>query len=76
MRRLVLGAAVYVVWQERNARLFKNKERNVEVLIKNAMESIIWRIMSFVVKNTCVVKEVEGIWRVMIKRTLLIEAVI
>ena len=69
VRRLVLGVAVYVVWQERNTRLFKNKENKVEVLIQNAMDSIIWRLMSFVVKDSSGVKAVEDTWKVKIRRS-------
>ena len=68
IRRLVLGAAVYFVWQERNTRLFQNCERNVNVLVQSIMECIKWRIMNFVVKDTEAVKEVEKLWNVQIKR--------
>nr|XP_043618896.1 probable LRR receptor-like serine/threonine-protein kinase At1g56130 [Erigeron canadensis] len=37
--KLVLAATVYFVWQERNYRIFKKKERNEETRIINAMFS-------------------------------------
>ena len=70
MRRLVLGATVYFVWQERNARLFKDKERSAETLVQNIMDSIKWRIMSFTVNDSAAVKEVETKWNVKIKRAV------
>ena len=68
MRRLVLGATVYYVWQERNLRIFMNCERTVDVLVQTIMENIKWRIMSFIVKETVNVKEVEAKWKVQFKR--------
>lgn len=69
IRRLVLGATVYFIWQERNTRLFKSNERTEEVLIQNIMDSIKWRIMSFVVKENENVKTVEKKWNVQLRRS-------
>lgn len=40
MRRLCLAASVYIVWQERNNRLFKDEKRNVEDLFKIICETV------------------------------------
>lgn len=64
-----MGAAIYFVWQERNTRIFKHTERTVESLLQNAKESIKWRIMNFVVKDTPNVKAVETKWNVQMRRT-------
>ena len=64
----VLGATVYFVWQERNSRIFKNNERSVDTLVQNIMDSIKWRIMSFTVKESIAVKNVEAKWNVKFKR--------
>ncbi|PWA73992.1 reverse transcriptase zinc-binding domain-containing protein [Artemisia annua] len=68
IRRLVLGATIYFIWQERNTRLFKNSERKGEVLIQNIMDSIKCRIMSFVVKETENIRAVETKWNVQLRR--------
>ena len=69
LRRLVLGATVYFIWQERNTRIFKSNERTEDVLIQNIMDSIKWRIMSFVVKDNENVKAVEKKWNVQLRRS-------
>ena len=70
LRRLVLGATVYFVWQERNSRMFKDTERSVDTLVKQIKDSIKWRMMSFIVKESNAVKEVEDKWNVKLKRAV------
>lgn len=70
VRRIVMGASVYFVWQERNSRIFKNSERSVDTLVQNIMESIKWRIMSFIVKDSNAVRNVENKWNVKLKRAV------
>ena len=70
VRRIALGASVYFVWQERNSRIFKNSERSVDTLVQNIMESIKWRIMSFIVKDSNAVRNVEDKWNVKLKRAV------
>lgn len=69
LRRLVLGATVYFIWQKRNTRIFKSNERTEDVLIQNIMDSIKWRIMSFVVKDNENFKAVEKKWNVQLRRS-------
>lgn len=68
IRRLVLGATVYFIWQERNSRIFMNSERKFEVLVQTIMANIKWKIMSFIVKETDNIKEVEAKWNVKFTR--------
>ena len=68
VRRIVLGASVYFVWQERNSRIFKNNERSVDTLVQNIMESIKGRIMSFIVKDSYAVRTIEDKWNAKLQR--------
>ena len=54
--------------QERNTRLFQNCDGNVDALVQSTTDCIKWRLMNFVVKDTDVVKDVERLWNVQIKR--------
>lgn len=67
-RRLVIGAAVYFVWHERNNRLFQKVERTNEDLIQIITETIKMRMMSFIVRDSNEVAEAEGKWNVKLKR--------
>lgn len=40
----------------------------MENLVQNAIDSIKWRIMNFVVKDTAAVKAVEDTWNVQTRR--------
>ncbi|GJV12806.1 hypothetical protein Tco_1354347 [Tanacetum coccineum] len=68
IRRLVIAAAVYYVWQERNDRLFKNEKRKSETIISTVKESIRLKLMGMRVKESRTVNEVEKIWNVKISR--------
>nr|GEU71745.1 hypothetical protein [Tanacetum cinerariifolium] len=46
LQRLLLGASIYFIWQERNGRMFQDKARSVETLICLIKETVRLRIMS------------------------------
>ncbi|GJY44437.1 reverse transcriptase zinc-binding domain-containing protein [Tanacetum coccineum] len=71
MRRLVIGAVVYYIWQERNERLFKKQKRDVKILVQLVTETIKIRMMSFRVKESNAVKDVEMRCNVKLKRSSL-----
>nr|XP_043625437.1 uncharacterized protein LOC122596855 [Erigeron canadensis] len=60
--KLVLGAKVYYIWQERNRRYVCGEERSEKVLIENISEVIKLRLMGLKVKDTAKVKEVYKKW--------------
>ncbi|GJW11211.1 RNA-directed DNA polymerase, eukaryota, reverse transcriptase zinc-binding domain protein [Tanacetum coccineum] len=64
VRRLCLAASVYLIWQERNNRLFKNKKRNVDDLFTVLVNTIQQRLCSLKVKRSQVVHKVEIRWNV------------
>ncbi|GJY70761.1 hypothetical protein Tco_0474464 [Tanacetum coccineum] len=70
--RLVLGAFVYYIWQERNMRLFEEVKRTGEEIFKLVVESVRLRIMGLKLKTTKDVIEaskecnrvfMEGLWK-------------
>ncbi|XP_071733557.1 uncharacterized protein [Rutidosis leptorrhynchoides] len=53
IRRLVIGSIIYHLWQERNARLFKSEQRNVDTLSKHIEEVVRLRLMGLnIVKSS------------------------
>ncbi|GJY91970.1 RNA-directed DNA polymerase, eukaryota, reverse transcriptase zinc-binding domain protein [Tanacetum coccineum] len=69
VRRLVCGAAVYYIWQERNNILFKNEKRESKTVLNIAKESVEMKLMGLKVKESRTVKEVEERWNVKMQRT-------
>ncbi|GKE13136.1 hypothetical protein Tco_1416687 [Tanacetum coccineum] len=69
LRRLVCGAAVYYIWQERNARIFGNGKKDEKMLCKVIKETIRMRLLSLQVKESKAVKiMVELQWNVKLNR--------
>ncbi|GKD62002.1 hypothetical protein Tco_1299511, partial [Tanacetum coccineum] len=62
MQRLVLGAIVYIIWQERNLRLFQGKARNVDVVCKIIKDLIRFRILGLKVKSSFQALKAADIW--------------
>ncbi|GJU37161.1 RNA-directed DNA polymerase, eukaryota, reverse transcriptase zinc-binding domain protein [Tanacetum coccineum] len=62
VRRLVFGAAVYFIWQERNRRMFQNEKREVKNVVDLIKETVRLKLASFVVKNGRTVRNVEAVW--------------
>ena len=62
IQRLVLGASVYYVWQERNLRLFGGHSRSVEELLKIVIENIRFRLMGLKLKITPDVIKAAEVW--------------
>nr|GEY03914.1 RNA-directed DNA polymerase, eukaryota, reverse transcriptase zinc-binding domain protein [Tanacetum cinerariifolium] len=59
VRRLVYGAAVYHIWQEKNNRLFRNEKRDSNTIINIAKEAVGMKLLGIKVKESGTVKEVE-----------------
>lgn len=66
VQRIVVGAAIYFVWQERNLRLFQGKRRTADVLFKIIIIIIIHnvrlKLIGLKFKNTRQVKEMCDLW--------------
>ncbi|GJX07043.1 RNA-directed DNA polymerase, eukaryota, reverse transcriptase zinc-binding domain protein [Tanacetum coccineum] len=50
IQRLVLGASVYFIWQERNVRLFNSKYRSVDVVFNIIVNSVRLKLLSLNLK--------------------------
>ncbi|XP_021991395.1 uncharacterized protein LOC110888164 [Helianthus annuus] len=62
--RLVLAATTYFIWQERNARLFKNQTRPPEALCDVILDTVRYKLMGAKLKNTLRVKELLRAWEI------------
>ncbi|PWA51294.1 Phytosulfokine [Artemisia annua] len=71
IQRLVLGASVYFLWQERNVRLFSNYGRSENELFKIIVESVRSRIMGLKLQVTTDVIKAVKIWSFPIDKMLM-----
>ncbi|KAF5756309.1 hypothetical protein HanXRQr2_Chr17g0813091 [Helianthus annuus] len=60
--KLVLAAASYFIWQERNSRLFKNQTRPPDVLSDVILQTVRYKLMVVKFKNTVKVRELLSAW--------------
>ncbi|GJV87455.1 reverse transcriptase domain, reverse transcriptase zinc-binding domain protein, partial [Tanacetum coccineum] len=65
--RILFGAAVYFVWQERNRRLFTSKKRPANNLLESILENIRFRLASIKVIKSVFVDRVANEWNVKFK---------
>ncbi|PWA80363.1 Zinc knuckle CX2CX4HX4C [Artemisia annua] len=70
IQRLVWGASVYFIWQERNMRLFGTYSRTEDELFKIIVDSVRFRIMSLKVKVTADVLDAAECWCLPIDKKL------
>ncbi|GJV21102.1 RNA-directed DNA polymerase, eukaryota, reverse transcriptase zinc-binding domain protein [Tanacetum coccineum] len=68
VRRLVCGAVVYYIWQERNNRLFKNEKRDRNTIFNIVKETVGMKLIGIKVKDSRTIKEVEKRWNVKMQR--------
>ncbi|XP_071719144.1 uncharacterized protein [Rutidosis leptorrhynchoides] len=64
LNRLVVAACVYHIWQERNNRIFKKVSRKVEGVCNLIQDYIKCKLLTFKVKQSSAIREVEVIWDV------------
>ena len=62
IQRLVWGAAVYFIWQERNMRLFGGHGRTEDQLFKIITEAVKFRVMGLKLKVTPDVLKAAEVW--------------
>ncbi|PWA95126.1 reverse transcriptase domain, Reverse transcriptase zinc-binding domain protein [Artemisia annua] len=65
--KIVLGAGVYYIWQERNKRQFTTDKRPAETLLEVILESVKLRLMSIRVLNSTQVNNVTKEWDIKFK---------
>nr|GEV84795.1 RNA-directed DNA polymerase, eukaryota, reverse transcriptase zinc-binding domain protein [Tanacetum cinerariifolium] len=64
LSKIGVAAYVYAIWRERNLRIFQDKKRNEDVLIREVTEDIKWKLASSTVKKSKVVSKVYEEWEV------------
>ncbi|GKA59321.1 RNA-directed DNA polymerase, eukaryota, reverse transcriptase zinc-binding domain protein [Tanacetum coccineum] len=69
IQRLVLGACVYFLWQERNCRCFVKKFRDVECLYKIIVDIIRMKLMGLTMKCSPDVLAAASIWNFKINKS-------
>ncbi|GJZ25601.1 reverse transcriptase zinc-binding domain-containing protein [Tanacetum coccineum] len=62
IRRLCFAACVYLIWQERNNRIFKNEKRSNESMFIILNDTIKWRLSSLKFKSSQAVLKAAEIW--------------
>ncbi|GJX76493.1 RNA-directed DNA polymerase, eukaryota, reverse transcriptase zinc-binding domain protein [Tanacetum coccineum] len=67
IQRLVLGAAVYFIWRERNFRLFRNLERSNDVVFDNIVDTVRLKLLGLNIKRSVESDKAAAIWRLPIK---------
>ncbi|XP_022002776.1 uncharacterized protein LOC110900170 [Helianthus annuus] len=60
--RLLVAATAYLIWQERNARLFKNELRPPEAIIDLIFQQVRYKLMGAKLKNCENVRRLLGEW--------------
>lgn len=67
VQRLVFGAAVYFIWQERNIRIFQNDFRTDETVFKIIVDTVRHKLMGLKIKRSLDVEKVAKIWKISVK---------
>ncbi|GJV11315.1 hypothetical protein Tco_1352856 [Tanacetum coccineum] len=62
IQRLVLGACVYFVWQERNLRWVRKNFIDEDCLFKIIVNTVRMKLLDLTIKNTLSVTEAAKIW--------------
>ncbi|KAK1421762.1 hypothetical protein QVD17_24370 [Tagetes erecta] len=62
---LVLGAAAYYIWQERNARLFENDKRTPTQISNVILKTVRMRLLSIRVKDSITTRRIMTRWDIL-----------
>ena len=62
IQRLVLGACVYFVWQERNFRCFRKEFRDVDNLFKTVVGTVRMKLLGLTIRYTSNSMEAANMW--------------
>ncbi|XP_021979810.1 uncharacterized protein LOC110875926 [Helianthus annuus] len=62
--RLVVGATAYVIWQERNHRLFRNQTRPPDVIRDTILKTIRYKLMGVKFKQCANVRNLLAEWEI------------
>ena len=76
IQRLVWGATIYYVWQERNIRLFGGNSRTEDVLFKIITKAVRFRIMGLQLKVTPDVINASKVWNFPISKSFTFKGIL
>ncbi|XP_022015033.1 uncharacterized protein LOC110914554 [Helianthus annuus] len=62
--RLLVAASAYIIWQERNARIFMNQLRPPEVISEIILNTVRYKLMGAKLRNTTNVQRVLAEWKI------------
>uniref|UniRef100_A0A251VNU9 Putative RNA-directed DNA polymerase, eukaryota, Reverse transcriptase zinc-binding domain protein n=1 Tax=Helianthus annuus TaxID=4232 RepID=A0A251VNU9_HELAN len=62
--RLLVAASAYIIWQERNARIFKNQMRPPEVISEVILNTVRYKLMGAKLRKTAKVQRWLGEWKI------------
>ena len=68
MQRLLLGAIVYYLWQERDFRIFQGKARSLDELCSQIRDVIRLRVMSLRLNASVQIFDAADIWNFHVKQ--------
>ncbi|GJX74081.1 hypothetical protein Tco_0312676 [Tanacetum coccineum] len=71
IRRLAFAASIYIIWQERNGKVFRNNKRSCDDLFKTTVEMIKNKLSGIIVKDSAAVKEIKVKWDISCQRETL-----
>ncbi|XP_021969697.1 uncharacterized protein LOC110864814 [Helianthus annuus] len=64
VERILVGATAYTIWQERNARLFKNQTRPPDSLSEVILTTVRYKLMGMKFKPCASVRRLMGAWEI------------
>ncbi|PWA74489.1 reverse transcriptase domain, Reverse transcriptase zinc-binding domain protein [Artemisia annua] len=70
IQRLVLGASVYFVWQERNLRSFGDSSRSEDELFRTIVDTVRLRIMGLKIKVSKDVLHAAEVWNFPVEKRI------
>ncbi|GJT24819.1 hypothetical protein Tco_0894756 [Tanacetum coccineum] len=62
LNRVIVATTVYYLWQIRNKRVFTKKKRDEQIMTNTITDNIRMQLLSFKVKNSAQIKNVEESW--------------
>ncbi|PWA97320.1 hypothetical protein CTI12_AA029920 [Artemisia annua] len=74
VRRLVLAACVYFLWQERNGRIFRDVHKSSQDIYNKVVDNVKGRLYGIIVKDSINTRNVEEKWQVKCRRAKIVVA--
>ena len=69
IQRLVFGAVVYFLWQERNIRIFQKDFRTDETVFKIIVDTVRYKLLGLKIKHSLEARKAAIVWKIPLKTT-------